>query len=154
MQEFSSLLHASSRATCAPPSQMNRYLPWAANSDARFVSVPERLQSAPLHQQQRDSDIMLPLPLVRGLFAQALHLGACWSTAVRRPVHDAAEERSGSAMRWEPQCDEDETLYDSFDENRWPKLERRWAQQRVAVRFPRVMTRLATGITITRCASG
>jgi hypothetical protein len=154
MQECSELLHAFSRAMCAPPSQLYRYLPWAANSDARFVSVPERLQSAPLHQQQRDSDFVLPLPLVRGLFAQALHLSACWSTAVPRPVDDTAEQRSGSAMRGEAQCDEDEALYHSFDENRWPKLERRWAEQRVAARLPRVMTRSATGTTITRCASG
>ena len=154
MQECSALLHASSRTMYAPASQLHRYVPWAANSDARFVSVPERLQSAPLHQQQRDSDFVLPLPLVRGLFAQGLHLSACWSTAMQRLVRNAAEERPGSAMRGEAECDEDETLYQSFDENSWPKLERRWAKQRVAARLRRVMTRVATGTTITRCASG
>jgi hypothetical protein len=107
-----------------------RYLPWAANSDARFVSVPERLASAPQHQQHRDSDLSLPLALVRGLFSQGLRMSACWSSAIQHSIDQSGclPGSCGTApsLRAPDLCAENEALYAGFEENGWPKFERRW----------------------------
>ena len=100
-----------------------RYLPWAANSDPRFVSVPDRLASAPLHQQLRDSDLFLPLPLVRGIFAQGLRMSACWSALISGAVDEMGDDVGSN--RKQEHCVDDESLYEGFEDNRWPKLERR-----------------------------
>jgi hypothetical protein len=126
MLEFSALRAAVSAShTRLTP---RRFLPWAANSDPRFTLVPERLQTAHRHQQLRDSDLSLPLPLVRGLFLQGLHMSTCWASAMQLPVnreghrvHAYGEE----AWRGETHCTEDPALYDGFEENNWPTLELR-----------------------------
>ena len=105
-----------------------RYLPWAANSDSRFSSIPERLLSAPVHQQLRDSDLTLPLPLVRGLFSQGLRMSACWSMAIEGVDSDLKEQSDANgkaSWRSEALCAEDDALYHGFEENKWPKLELR-----------------------------
>lgn len=104
-----------------PPYIMHRYLPWAANSDPRFVSVPQRLASAPRNQQLRDSDFSLPYPLLRGLFSQGLQLSRCWSSAIQDSMD--AFGATFPSLRF---CTEDEAMYAGFEGNNWPKFELRW----------------------------
>ena len=121
-------MHRPRRPLCLPQ-RACRYLPWAANSDPRFTSIPERLHSAPQHQQLRDSDFTLPLPLVRGLFSQGLHMSTCWSSAIRGiagEMGQRADVIGKAAWRSKAYCAEDDTLYHGFEENGWPKLELRW----------------------------
>ena len=110
------------------PDCICRYLPWAANSDPRFVSIPERLASAPRHQQLRDSDLLLPKPLVRGLFLQGMQMSSCW-TRVFQSSNDTMRWGTTSNMHRQSQiqdrCVEDDALYDGFEANGWPKFELR-----------------------------
>lgn len=125
-------LAATTIAPAAPPQLMRRYLPWAANSDPRFVSIPERLASAPRNQQLRDSDFSLPFVLVRGLFLQGLQMSRCWSAALQGSTNtfDDLKGTSGavSSSRFKDLCDEDASLYDGFEANGWPTFELRLQQ--------------------------
>jgi hypothetical protein len=106
-----------------------RFLPWAANDDPRFTIVPERLQAVPRHQQLRDSDLSLPLPLFRGIFSQGLQMSTCWSSAMQRTANHMGQRVSANGQeewRSETHCAEDPALYDGFEENNWPTLELRF----------------------------
>lgn len=112
-----------------------QYLPWAANSDPRFVSIPERLASAPRNQQLRDSDFSLPFVLVRGLFLQGVQMSRCWSAALQGSTNtfDDLKGTSGavSSSRFKDLCDEDASLYDGFEANGWPTFELRYSRQKM-----------------------